>query len=142
MSFDPLVPLGTHNGPVQPLMPHLAAERSVPDPEALQQLVATRGLDAAGDMICHALVQLACRQQAILAAHRACQFNRICAEARRMAAIATQVGMADLARVAGDAMACAQRDDPVALGAVLARLGRLCSGALTGTYHAAETGGG
>lgn len=136
MSFPSALPLDPCNGPVCPLAPYLAAERSATDPETLRLLVASCGFDAASDMICRALAQLACRQDAILRAHHACRFDQIGPEARRMAAIAGQVGLTDLARVADNAAACAQGDNPAALGAVLARLGRLCAGALADACRA------
>ena len=128
--------------PAHPLAPHLARERAAPDPDVLQRLVAARGLDAAEDMICRALAELACRQDEIEAAHRACRFDRIGTQARCMAALCDKIGLPGLARISRDTETCAQAMDPVALGAVLARLGRLCARTLADAWDIVETGGG
>ncbi len=58
--------------------------------------------------------------------------------ADRMAALAWQVGLASVGRVAGDLRVCAARDDAAGFAAVLARLDRVANRSLTAVWDAQD----
>jgi hypothetical protein len=95
------------------------------DHARLSRLFADLGPEAAEAVVTRALEELAVRLVRLDRLRRQGDLARLHKTARGMAAIADQLGMAALARVALDATACADAGDTVALAAVLARLDRL-----------------
>lgn len=104
------------------------------DPDRLNGLYCQLGPASAEDVVCRAIEELAVRlthcerlwQQKDHDALRKC--------ARSLIAIADQVGMITLARIAGDVTASIDAQDTVALGATLTRLIRIGERSLTAVW--------
>ncbi|MEM9247447.1 MAG: hypothetical protein AAGB05_01990 [Pseudomonadota bacterium] len=69
--------------------------------------------------------EIAHRLDALTDLYRTGAWRDLAAQARRLSAIAEQIGMETLSRVARDVGHCAARQDAAALGACLARLDRI-----------------
>lgn len=95
------------------------------DPERVEELYTELGEAAAEDVVCRALEEMAACLSHAERCHREARPEDMRSSARGLAAIAGQLGMLPLARVAGDVAACAEVGDPVASAATLARLLRL-----------------
>jgi hypothetical protein len=95
------------------------------DHARVSRLFADLGPEAAEAVVTRALEELAVRLFRLDRMWRAGELSRLRKTARGMAAIADELGMAALARVALDVTACVDAGDRVALAAVLARLDRL-----------------
>jgi hypothetical protein len=102
--------------------------------ERLAALYASLGRPQAEEIICRAMEELATRLALLERAHAAADYPALARGARGVVAIAGQVGMSTLARVAGDVALCAERRDPPALGATLARLMRISDRSLTAIW--------
>lgn len=95
------------------------------DPDRLDQIFVRLGRHAAEDVVCRALRELSRRLAETGRLHRLDEMRPMRKCARSLGAIADQLGMPLLARVAGDVCACSEGGDPVALAATLARLSRV-----------------
>lgn len=95
------------------------------DPDRLEELFVRLGHRAAEDVVSRALQELSARLGQLEGLHRRTETDEMRRYARSMGAIADQLGMPALARVARDVAACSQRGDAVALAATMARLGRV-----------------
>ena len=95
------------------------------DADRLAQLYAQLGERGAEDVVCRAMEELAARLAHADQQYRASDQAGLRKNARSLVAIAEQVGMQLLARVARDVTICIDVGDPVAQGAVLARLVRV-----------------
>lgn len=95
------------------------------DPDRLEELYTQLGETGAENVVCRALEELAVRLSHTARCHREGRVEDLQKSARGLIAIADQIGMHMLARVAGDAARCAASGDHVALAAVLARLLRI-----------------
>lgn len=95
------------------------------DADRLALLCQQRGPDAAEDMVCRALEQLANRLGRTEACYRSGRMQDMRKSARSLIAMSDQIGMRHLARVASDVTACLDAGDAVAVGATLARLLRV-----------------
>ncbi len=104
------------------------------DRDRLSGLYLDLGSTAAEDVICRAVEELAVRLAQCEAHWRGadCQALRKCA--RSLVAISDQLGMALLARVAGDLAAAVAADDGPAASAVLFRLVRVGERSLTAVW--------
>ncbi|GAB4303392.1 MAG: hypothetical protein Kow0058_17420 [Roseovarius sp.] len=100
------------------------------DPDPLDQLVLRMGHAAAEDLVRRALHELSDRLIEVEELLRRDQLARMGKCARSLGAIAEQLGMRALARVARDVAACAAAGDRVAIAATVARLMRLGEGSL------------
>lgn len=109
--------------------------------EQLVALYASVGKAQAEEIICRAMEELATRLALMERAHAAGELAALAKGARGLVAIAGQVGMSTLARVAGDVAACAERRDAAALGATLARLMRISDRSLTAIWDTAGISG-
>lgn len=106
------------------------------NPQPLEQLYSQLGEAKAEDILCRALEELSaclfqtekCYQEGRLADMRKC--------ARSMVAIADQIGMHMLSRVAADVVACADRRDLVSIAATLSRLLRVGDLSLSEVWQA------
>lgn len=107
----------------------------------LGALYASVGEVAAEEIICRAMEELALRLALIERAYAAGELAPLAKGARGLVAIADQVGMGLLARVAADVAVCAARVDGPALGAVLARLMRISDRSLTEVWDSADLSG-
>lgn len=92
------------------------------DSERLQQLYVQLGEAGAEDVVCRALEELAVRLSHTERCHLENRWREMRKSARSLIAIAEQIGMGTLARVARDVTVCIDAHDCVALAATLARL--------------------
>ncbi len=104
------------------------------DPDRLDDLFSQMGQHAAEDIVCRALEEVAARLGQIDKCYRAAEWDALSKSARGLGAIADQLGIALLARVARDVKTCAERGDPVATAATIARLMRVGERSLTDVW--------
>ncbi|MEI4234591.1 hypothetical protein [Roseovarius sp. D22-M7] len=100
-------------------------ERVRLDPDRLDALFDQLGETGAEDIVCRALEELAARLSHAERCHREGRIEDMRKSSRSLIAIADQIGMSLLARVAGDVTASIDAGDHVALGATFARLLRI-----------------
>ncbi|MFP4404818.1 hypothetical protein [Rhodosalinus sp.] len=100
-------------------------EPALMDHARVSRLFAELGPEAAGAVVTRALEELAVRLARLGRLRRQGDMACLRKTARGLAAIADELGMAALARVALDVTACVDTGDDVALAAVLSRLERL-----------------
>ncbi|MDU8910103.1 hypothetical protein [Aestuariicoccus sp. MJ-SS9] len=101
------------------------AERAGIDRERIEELYRQLGPAGAEDVVCRAMVDLAFRMGHIDTLHRNADWAEMRKQTHTTAAVAEQIGMTALARVAGDVVRCIDDGDSVATAATLARLLRL-----------------
>ncbi|MEO0764432.1 MAG: hypothetical protein AAFY75_00320 [Pseudomonadota bacterium] len=94
------------------------------DHDRLDALYSEMEHAAAEDMVCRAMEELALRMAQCDRLYRASDFDGLRKASRSLIAIADQIGMTVMARVARDVADCAKSRDPVPLAATLARLMR------------------
>jgi hypothetical protein len=102
--------------------------------DRLGALYAQLGDVSAEDVLCRAMEELALRMSHCERLFRADDFDALRKSARSLIAIAEQIGMDILARVAADVTYCIDRRDTVALAATLNRLMRTGEGSLTAVW--------
>lgn len=100
-------------------------ERVRLDPDRLDALFAELGDSGAEDIVCRALEDLAARLGHAERCHREDRLAEMRKSSRSLIVIADQIGMALLARVAGDVIASIDAGDRIALAATFARLLRI-----------------
>ncbi|QDC08382.1 hypothetical protein FHY55_03600 [Oceanicola sp. D3] len=108
------------------------------DPERLGTLYYQLGHQGAEDVVCRAMEELAVRLADVDARFREHDWPELARMARGLIAIADQIGMVGLARVAGDVAQAARALDIPAIGATLARLGRIADRSLTEVWDAQD----
>jgi len=108
------------------------------DPDRLDQLFVQLGEHAAEDVVCRALEELAARLTHIERFYRQGEVTDLRKCTRSLGAIADQLGMGMLARVARDVVATTDTGDPVAQAATLARLLRIGEVSLTEIWDTQE----
>lgn len=101
------------------------------DPEPLARLQAALGPQGAEDVVCRALEDISHRLRRLSEDHANDDLDRVARGARSIAAVSAQIGLRDLAHVAGHVLDCAGRVDPAALDATLARMFRVGRRAVT-----------
>ncbi|MEO9896891.1 MAG: hypothetical protein ABJQ34_01820 [Paracoccaceae bacterium] len=89
---------------------------------------------AAEDVVCRAMEELALRLAHCDRLFRANNMDDLRKSSRSLIAIADQIGMTKLARVAGDVTQCIDEGNHVALSATLGRLMRIGEGSLTAIW--------
>lgn len=104
------------------------------DPDRLAELCRQMGESGAEDVVCRAIEELALRLGQCERLWRAQDGAGLRKCARSLIAIADQVGMTMLARVAQDVTDCTDSQDPAALGATLCRLIRIGDRSLTAVW--------
>lgn len=104
------------------------------DHDQLGALYSEMGHTGAEDVVCRAMEELALRMAHCDRLYRAGELGELRKAARSLIAIADQIGMHLLSRVSGDVMGCIDQNDPVALGATLARLMRTGERSLTAIW--------
>jgi len=120
----------------------LAHEESVRlDRETLGTLVRDLGPNGAEIVLARAMEEIAQRLESLAEPHQSGRWAELARRARGLKAIAEQVGMTTLARVAGDVASCATRFEAPALGATLARLDRITYCSLTELWDLQDFGG-
>lgn len=95
------------------------------DPYRLDALFDQLGETGAEDIVCRALEELAARLSHAERCYREGRIEDMRKSSRSLIAIADQVGMSLLARVAGDVTASIDAGDHIALAATFARLLRI-----------------
>ena len=93
--------------------------------DRLEELYVELGEAAAEDVVCRALEELAVRLSHIERCHSEVRLADMRKSARSLVAIADQIGMYMLSRVAADVAACVDGRDLVAVAATLSRLLRI-----------------
>ena len=101
------------------------------DSDLVDALYADLGKEAADLVVCRALEDLANRMNRIEAEHRACAFDLVQKEARRIMAVAQQIGLTEVARAASAVRDCAGNGQTIATVATPWRLRRLTDRAMT-----------
>lgn len=104
----------------------------------LAALYASLGEVHAEEIICRAMEELAMRLALMERAYASGETKALARGARGLVAIADQVGMTSLARVAGDVAVCAERGDTPAIAATLSRLLRISDRSLTAVWDPAD----
>lgn len=102
--------------------------------DRLGALYAQMGEVTAEDILCRAMEELALRMSHCERLFRTDDHAGLRKSARSLIAIAEQIGMDVLARVAGDVTYCIDRKDTVALAATVNRLMRTGEGSLTAVW--------
>ncbi len=105
------------------------------DRDRLGALAAELGDAAAEDVVCRAMEELALRMSLCNQLYQQRDWDALAKTARSLIAIADQIGMTALARVATDVTTSAEGGDPVATGATLARLLRIGEYSLTNLWE-------
>lgn len=95
------------------------------DSGRLEQLYLQLGEAGAEDVVCRALEELAVRLSHTERCYREAQLGDMRKSARSLIAIAEQIGMGSLAKVARDVTHCIDDQDTVATAATLSRLLRI-----------------
>ena len=93
--------------------------------DRLEELYSQLGEAGAEDVVCRALEELAVRLSQTERCHREGRLADMRKSSRSLVAIADQIGMHMLSRVAADVVMCVDRYDPVAIAATLSRLLRI-----------------
>ena len=101
------------------------------DADKLEELFEQLGDSAAEDVVCRAMEELAVRLAQTERLYRAGKVPDMRKCVRSLGAIATQIGMSALTRVANDVVSCIDSCDANALAAVLQRLLRTGESSLT-----------
>lgn len=102
--------------------------------DRLSGLYTDLGEEAAEDIVCRAMEELALRLSHCDRLYRAEEMEDLRRSSRSLVAIAEQIGMAKLARVAKDVVNCIDATDKIALAATLTRLMRIGEGSLTAIW--------
>ena len=105
------------------------------DAEKLEALYSQLGDVSAEDIVCRAMEELAVRLAQTERFYREGRRAEMRKSARSISAIAEQIGMEMLARVAGHVRLCIDDGDETALAAVLARLIRAGERSLTEVWE-------
>jgi hypothetical protein len=105
-------------------------ERVRLDADRLETLYRQLGDRGAEDVVCRALEEIAARLSQAERDYRAARFAEMRKGCRSLVAMADQVGMGLLARVAGDVTGCIDAGDGTALAATFARLIRIAESSL------------
>lgn len=111
------------------------------NPDRLGELYAQLGEAAAEDVICRAMEEMAVRLACAERMYREDQITDLRKMVRCMAAIADQVGMHGLTRVARDLAHCIDCGDHNGLAATLARLLRIGERSLTEVWDLRDLSG-
>ncbi|MFD0858744.1 hypothetical protein [Roseovarius aquimarinus] len=105
------------------------------DAARLEELYAQLGEKGAEDVVCRALEELALRLSHTERCHHEGRLEEMRKSARSLVAIADQIGMQALSRVAGDVTRAIDNVDRVAIAATLSRLLRIGDSSLSEVWH-------
>lgn len=101
------------------------------DPDPLADIYASQGEDVAEDMVCRTLADLANRITDIQTLHERSAFAELPLPARRIAAIAGQIGLTEVSIAAAHLGNAAAQNNGIAIEATLSRLERCFDLAMT-----------
>lgn len=96
----------------------------------IEALIDERGLYSAERLIGWSIEEIDRHSAAARAALEAGNARTLARSLRRLAKVAEEIGLPAISRVAGDVLQSASAGDGPAIGATLARLERLCDGAV------------
>lgn len=105
------------------------------DHQRLDALYSEMDPVSAEDMVCRAMEELALRMAQCDRLHRAADMNGLQKSSKSLIAIADQIGMNVMSRVARDVAACARTGNPVALAATMSRLMRTGEESLSAIWN-------
>ncbi len=108
------------------------------DQDQLETLYRQLGPVGADKVVNHALEELAALLTRLPVYYRAANMDDLGKGARALAAVAQQVGMTTLARIARDVALLARGPDAIALGAVMSRLERIGDRSLVAVWDIAD----
>lgn len=94
------------------------------DPSALNRLFAEKDPDEVEEVVCRVLEDIAMRLDMLQQGRSQSDFAAMCKPARRIATVAGQIGLTEVAIAAEHVITCLEQVDGVALEATLARLER------------------
>ena len=117
--------VGALKGEVMQILQIRPIEKVSVDQERLGTLYAQLGEEGAEDVVCRALEELAMRMTHCDRLYREESWRDLRKNTRSLIAIADQIGMAKLSKVADDVTLCIDKDDMTALAATLSRLLRI-----------------
>lgn len=106
--------------------------------ERLGALYAQLGESGAEDVVCRAMEELALRMSHCDQLYRDENWRELRKNTRSLIAIAEQIGMGTLSRVAGDVTACIDSGDGTGLSATLSRLLRIGERSLTAIWDVGD----
>ena len=101
------------------------------DPDPLADILAAYGEDAAEDTVCRTLADLGTRITELRMVHSQCRFADMTMPARRISAIAGQIGLTELALAADNLSDAARQANGVAVESTFGRLERCYDLAMT-----------
>ena len=110
------------------------------DQERLGTLYAQLGEAGAEDVVCRALEELALRMTHCDRLYREEAWRDLRKNTRSLIAIADQIGMEKLSKVANDVTSCIDQEDQVAMAATLSRLLRIGERSLTAIWDSGTLG--
>lgn len=110
------------------------AEPVTVDPDQLNALYTDMDPVSAEDVVCRAMEELALRMAHCDRHYRKGEWDALRKSSKSLVAIAEQIGMHVLARVARDVATCVRAGDQVALAATVGRLMRTGEGSLTAIW--------
>ena len=106
--------------------------------DQLSTLYAQLGEAGAEDVVCRAMEELALRMSQCDRLYRDGKWAELRKNTRSLIAIADQIGMFTLARVAGDVTACLDAEDANAVASTLSRLIRIGERSLTAIWDTSD----
>lgn len=106
--------------------------------EQLETLYQKLGEEGADNVLCRAMEEMAIRLKQCEKQYRAGAHKELRKLVQSLVAIADQIGMQTLARVAEDVVQCLDSGDWVALGATFGRLGRCGDQSLTAIWDLSD----
>lgn len=112
----------------------MPSERVRLDAEQLELLYTKLGEDGADEVLCRAMEEMAIRLKQAERLYQAGSIKELRKTAHSLIAIADQIGLSTLARVARDVVGCIDSGDWVALGATFGRLVRSGDQSLTAIW--------
>ena len=105
------------------------------DHQRLDTLYSEMDPVSAEDMVCRAMEELALRMAQCDRLFRAADTDGLQKSSKSLIAIADQIGMNVMSRVARDVAVCARTDNPVALAATMSRLMRTGEESLSAIWN-------
>lgn len=104
------------------------------DSDRLAELYVQLGEVGAQDVVCRAMEELAVRLANVNESYLANKRDELRKRVKGLVGIAEQIGMQRLANIAHDVCNCADENDPISLGATMARLMRIGDRSLTAVW--------
>jgi len=105
------------------------------DPDPLTDIYASQGEDVAEETVCRTLADLANRLSEVQAIHARSAFPELPLPARRISAVAGQIGLTEVALAAAHLGNAATQGDGVAIEATMSRLERCFDIAMTEVWY-------